>query len=357
MVSLSNIMIRHYTDSQYTICFNRETGFFLRTGDMGQEPFWNVHGPELLDVSITNYCEQECEFCYRASNRSGAFMDLKEYCRLIEQAEEIGVLQIALGGGNPNQHPEFIKILEETRKHFIIPSYTTNGQGMTEDIYFATKKYCGALAVSWYAPYDTARIVVEKCYQFGIKANIHFLLSNKTVGEAIRLLKEEENLLQKVNAIIFLNYKPVHGNIQWILEENEDLHEFLAMAVKTKVCKVGFDSCMISYLTLFMQELQFETVEFCEAARFSAFISEDSLLYPCSFMKDTAVEGIDLKRVSLQEGWQTGKLFTKIRSDLQRPSVQKYPIGECLHCEKYEFCHGGCQIFDINRCRNKGDKA
>lgn len=83
-------------------------------------------------------------------------------------------MQIALGGGNPNQHPNFIQILEQTRKHSIIPSYTTNGQGMTEEIYRATKEFCGALAVSWYAPYLDAKKVISECKKYDIKVNVHF---------------------------------------------------------------------------------------------------------------------------------------------------------------------------------------
>ena len=59
-------------------------------------------------------------------------------------------------------HPEFIQILEITRKHHMIPSYTTNGQGMTDEIYNATKCYCGAMAVSWYEPYSEATQMIKK---------------------------------------------------------------------------------------------------------------------------------------------------------------------------------------------------
>ena len=131
----------------------------------GEEPFWNRRGPELLDISITNYCERNCDFCYRETSSNGTFMPLEQYTKIIAQAETAGVLQVALGGGNPNQHPDFVSILEVTRKHHIIPSYTTNGQGMTDEIYNATKCYCGAMAVSWYEPYSEATQVIKNCQE------------------------------------------------------------------------------------------------------------------------------------------------------------------------------------------------
>lgn len=348
---MGDVLFRRYQESGYIIFFDRKSGVFIRRGYSGDDPFCNLKGPELLDISITNYCKRGCDFCYRASNPLGQHMKLVEYCRLLEQAQQARVLQIALGGGNPNQHPNFIQILEQTRKHSIIPSYTTNGQGMTEEIYRATKEFCGALAVSWYAPYLDAKKVISECKKYDIKVNIHFLLSKQTIKEAIRLLHEETELLQQINAIIFLNYKPIHSTDDWCLTDDDNLQEFLDAVNQIKDCKIGFDSCMISYLTIVEPKLISETVEFCEAARFSAFIAEDSFMYPCSFMHDTEWYGIDLTKMTLQEAWQTGELFLKMRNALQTPGKQEYPINDCGECNQYPFCHGGCQIFDINKCR------
>ena len=81
-------------------------------------------------------------------------MSLENYKKIIQQARNLGVMQVALGGGNPNQHPDFIQIIKMTRELGIIPSYTTNGKGLTEKILKASQKFCGAVAVSLYEPYD-----------------------------------------------------------------------------------------------------------------------------------------------------------------------------------------------------------
>ena len=344
------LLMRQFKESQYTILFNKTSGAFLRIGQTANSPFYNIETPELLDISITNYCERGCDFCYRSSNKNGKHMNLAEYARLVEEAGKIGVLQIALGGGNPNQHPDFVNILEVTRKHSIIPSYTTNGQGMNEEIYIATKKYCGALAVSWYPPYKDAIEVINKCYEFGIKINIHFMLSQSTIEDAIRLLQNKE-LLKRINAVIFLNYKPIHSSLDLCLKNDDCLADFFNQIKETKYCKIGFDSCMISFLTSIIESLKLDTVDFCEAARFSAFISEESIMYPCSFMCDTSLQGIDLKKISIQEAWKNGEIFKLTRKYLKSPGMQEYLISKCKHCKEYNFCHGGCQFFDINMCR------
>lgn len=348
---MSELLFRRFDESQYTILFDRQYGYFLRIGQTESSPFFNVETPELLDISITNYCERGCNFCYRSSSKSGKHMDITEYYKLVKEAHQLGVLQIALGGGNPNQHPNFIEILEVTRKYSIIPSYTTNGQGMTEEIYQATKEYCGALAVSWYPPYTDAIKVINKCNELSIKINIHFMLNQNTIQEAILLLKNK-TLLEKINAIIFLNYKPIHSSANLCLRNDDSLLEFLSQIKEATICKIGFDSCMISYLTPLVESLKPETLDFCEAARFSAFISEESVMYPCSFMCDTPIEGIDLKKTSIKDAWRKGEIFQKTRKLLKIPSIQAFPITQCNNCRNYEFCHGGCQFFDINMCRN-----
>lgn len=42
--------------------------------------------------------------------------------KIICEAEKLGILQITLGGGDPNQHPHFVDILKLIKEHNIIPS-------------------------------------------------------------------------------------------------------------------------------------------------------------------------------------------------------------------------------------------
>ncbi len=348
---MGSCLIRNCKESEYILGFDRDEGTFIRFGKTGKEPFCNVAGPELLDIAITNYCERECDFCYRASNRHGSFMKLKDYDLLMGQAEKAGVLQVALGGGNPNQHPQFVQILQKTRDHNIVPSYTTNGQGMTDEIYAATKQFCGAMAVSWYEPYIDAQEVIKRAVSSGIKINIHFMLNKLSLPQAMEIIEKHNDLLKSVNAVVFLNYKPVHSSDELCLTDGKEIKDFFESVKNIKNCKIGFDSCMISFLPLMGDGLLKETVDFCEAARFSAYISENLLLYPCSFMNDISMNGIDLRKHSLQAGWRFGEEFIRMRERLAQPGVQRHSIPACQTCENYVMCHGGCPIFNINKCR------
>lgn len=325
----------------YKAIFDEKTGYTIRTGENGGNPFWKATGPELLDVSITNYCEKGCDFCYRKSDKNGKHMNLELYERILESAKSAGVFQIALGGGNPNQHPQFIDILRMTREYGIVPSYTTNGQGMTAEIYRATKKYGGALAVSWYYPYDNAKKVIENSFIFDIPINIHFVIDADNMNQVRELLKEE--CLDFVNAIIFLNYKPVGNMKRNVLKKDREISGLIKELLQFERCQIGFDSCMISHLVEKEGEINFCSIDYCEAGRFSAFISETGEMYPCSFMCGAEMKGISILDNDIADIWRKSQRFIDIRNDISKPKSFK-----CMKCEMYNQCHGGCPVFDIN---------
>lgn len=344
---MGRLVFKRFETEQYTLFFNQESGFFARIEDLGvQEPAYSLHGPELLDVSITSYCQRGCSFCYRDSSISGFSMSLADYEYILCQAKECDVLQIALGGGNPNQHPNFCDILKMTKNDYdIVPSYTTNGDGLTDDIIFASKEYCGAVAISYYEPYDLFYKNLQKLLKNNIKTNIHFLLSAKTIKSAIDFLSTAGDNFKQLNAIIFLLYKPVgRGNQNEILQDSSFLDEFFIQIKKSRL-KIGFDSCSIPGV---INHLQYNSkfIEPCDAGHFSAFISEELLFYPCSFMEKYS-EGINLRIFSMREAWRESKLFNSMRC--------KSRAGACKECKGFQDCKGGCYVFpEINLCeKNK----
>lgn len=339
-----DIIISEHPRSHYKTLFSRDTGFFARIEDNGYpEPFWSEDGPELLDVAITNYCEHGCDFCYRQSSRIGMHMTMDDVCNIVGQARNANVLQIALGGGNPNQHPQFIEILRLIREVGIVPSYTSNGDGLTDEILLATQKYCGAMALSLYPPYEIYDELTKRIHSYGIKLNLHVILKNDTIDLLSEWVQNPPIWFNNVNAIIILNYKPIVSPKSMMVTDRDKLKAFYKVVSDCKSVKVGFDSCCVPGIVTWM-DVNPTLIESCESARFSAFISEDMKMYPCSFMANTEMYG-DLRTTSLLNIWQKSPAFKNHRNKILK--------NKCGDCNLYQICNGGCVFMpEINQCRN-----
>lgn len=335
------LKINRFKDLGYTSVFNSHTGFFARIPDKGnREPFWSPHGPELIDISITNWCDKGCAFCYKSSTKHGTHMRFSDYKMIIDQAAKMGTFQVALGGGNPNQHPDFIHILEYTKLKGIVPNYTTNGRGLSVEVLDATKKYCGAVAISAYPPYDETEQNLSKLISMGIKVNLHFILDAHSIDTAISWLTEPPEFLSGINAIIFLNYKPSGRKIfeGRMLRNSGRLDEFFKLATSAKrKLKVGFDACCVSGVFARTNAIPL-MVDACDAARFSMYVSEDLGVYPCSFQ--SGIEPGDI----LNEDTSLLDIWTK-SANMQ--SFRKYfSSNRCDGCNHRSTCMNGCPIFE-----------
>ncbi len=343
----ASIIIKHFVGDRYSALFNPNSGFFVRMEDQGApEPFWGSHGPELLDVSITNWCDKGCSFCYRKSDLQGSHIALDDYREVMRQAQEMHVFQVALGGGNPNQHPDFCEILRLTRRDYgIVPNYTTNGRGLTPEVLTATAKYVGAVAVSAYAPYSETLDAVRKLRQAGVQTNLHFILTSRTVDTAIEWLRNPPEVLKSAAAIVFLNYKPVgrSADESLLLNRSERLEEFFELATAAgHPFRVGFDTCTITGLAR-LGQAPTVTIEGCDAGRFSLFVSEKMEVFPCSFMVEAGYPGVSLREHTLYKIWQEHPSFAAIRN--------KHASGGCAKCTTPSICLSGCPLFpSMNLC-------
>ena len=341
--TLGDIVVGVHPAQHYKTVFSQRTGFFVRLEEDGyEEPFCAEDGPELLDLSITNYCERCCDFCYRGANPSGLHMSLEDVECVVKQAKEAGVLQIALGGGNPNQHPRFVEVLRIVRENGIVPSYTSNGEGLTDEILEATKKYCGAMALSLYPSYERYDQIVGRISKKGIRLNLHVILKNDTIDLMTNWFKESPAWFSYINALIVLNYKPIGGSRDLMVKDSERLKLFYESAAACKSVKIGFDSCCVPGIVTWMK-VNPTLIDSCEAARFSAFISENMKMYPCSFMVNTEQYG-DLRKDSLLNIWQKHQVFVKHRDAIRH--------NTCIRCIHQAICKGGCVFMsELNQCK------
>jgi len=343
----ASLIVKRFPEQRYSTVFNPRSGFFARLEDVGApEPFWAEHGPELLDIAITNRCDRGCRICYRDSKETGRIMAVNDYREVIRQAQAMHAFQVALGGGNPNQHPDFVEIVRLTREDYgIVPSYTTNGRRLTDEVLEATRRYCGAVAVSAHAPYEEAISAIERLTLRDITTHVHFILSSHSIDTAIAWLRDPPAFLARAQALVFLNFKPVgrQADERLLANRSPRLEEFLRLATTVRYpWRVGFDSCSVTGLARFTS-MDSVSLQGCDAGRFSLFVSEDLKVYPCSFMVEAGYEGAPLPGRTLREIWQRHPTFSGIRD--------RHKGRGCLDCQTPSLCLGGCPLFpQVNLC-------
>jgi radical SAM protein with 4Fe4S-binding SPASM domain len=148
-----------------------------------------------------------------------------------------------------------------------------------------------------------------------------------------------------VNAIVFLNYKPVgrFPSQSLLLRNSNNLQHFFELATKgAHPFKVGFDSCMFSGLVRY-SDIPPVSYEACDAGRFSMFISEHGQMYPCSFTVEAGFKGARFTGGNISDYWRYDSEMMGVRRKLEN--------SVCDACRASKQCYGGCPAFpSVNLC-------
>lgn len=341
--------------NKFVSMFNPDTGFYARSGvisedgkDTGVDPFM-ASFPELLDIGImqTCVCSHRCNVdCYqKAIERTGKNMSVEDFESILKQGQG-KLFQVALGGaGDVDTHENFEEILKLCRQYNIVPNFTTSGILMTKEKAEICKKYCGAVAVSEHFA-DYTNKALDLLLEAGVKTNIHYVLSNKSIDAAIDMLKNN-SFKKGVNAVVFLLYKPVGlGKEENMLRVDDPrVKEFFELVDKGGFHhKIGFDSCSCSGIVNFTHSVNLDSIDFCEGARYSAYIDANMNMMPCSFANQDSNWFVSLRDHTVQEAWNSD-IFEKFRYSLK---------NSCASCKNRANCAGGCPLVNqITLCNRK----
>lgn len=242
----------------------------------------------------------------------------------------------ALGGkGDVDTHENFEEILKMTREHNIVPNFTTSGIMITKEKAEICKKYCGAVAVSWHGA-DYTNNAINLLLEAGVNTSIHFVLSNKSIDLAIDMMKNNK-FPKGITAVIYLLYKPVGlGKTENMLTtDNSKVKEFFEIIDNnTFDFKIGFDSCSTSGLINFTKNINPESFDTCEGSRFSAYITPDMKMLPCSFDNQELRWAYDISNDTIQNAWDSEQ-FEDFRSHFHK---------SCSGCSSRRECMGSCPI-------------
>ena len=285
------------TARDYYQIFNKTTGFNVRMGKTFEDdPSWCPLGPEILDLEISiNGCPRvggaSCKFCYKNNtDKPATNMTIDQFKTIVGKFPR-NLSQIALGITGVQTNPDFKEMLRWLREDMgIVPNYTLSGADLNDDIFEATLKYCGRVAVSVYETdknlcYNTIKRFNERSPNF---CNMHLILSDYNLKFVNEVLDDiETGNVPGLRNIVFLRCKPVgRASILPCTLSFETLDTVIQRCEKIGI-GYGFDSCSCGMVQDYFRERgKPELVKYCEPCegfKLSFYISALGEGCLCSF--------------------------------------------------------------------------
>lgn len=276
--------------SGYWSLFNEKDGTKIRFSFHNMPIPNKAYAPELVDLKITDYCPYGCSFCYQGSTVKGQHAYLSYIKQIIDTLAEQKVFEIAIGGGEPTLHPNFIDILQYARSKGIVPNFTTMNHAWLEQDELRGKilEHCGAFAISVENHMQVKKIEEFKNkYHLYDKVNIHVVMGTFDQIEFEHIMEEGKYL-----NITLLGFKNTHRGSTYL---KIDYDWWLEVVLKHRKM-ISIDTALADQ---YQEQLLSEDIPHylftTKDGDFSCYIDAvEKTISPSSYCPDEQVQSLDL---------------------------------------------------------------
>lgn len=321
-----------------------------------------LNAPYFCYINLTNKCNLRCLHCLGSYTKElDDELNFNGWRRVIDELTENKVFYVNISGGEPTQHPDFVKIinyLSEKGMHFII---TTNGV-MSADSFKAVienKDYLIGLKISLDG-YD----VESHCFiRKDSAGRYNKVIFDKTM-ETINKVKEQnvpltiatvihEKNIQNFEKFVSLikEINPISWFISPIIPtgrgfHNTDIIKSYSFYEKSFWSKI-YEHCTAARINVRLVDLPFDmrsgrAVDYyeCGAALTFCEINADGKISPCTLCRicipEEELKFDKLTEKSLKEIWQ-GSSFKQFRSFMKQGCNGCKAFSRCTKCIAQSF--------------------
>ena len=326
--------------------------------------------PFMVVWNFTNMCNLRCKHCYQnASKPLSNELTLKEKLKLIDELDKVGVPSIALSGGEPTIHPDFLPVVKAASSKGMYVAVATNGWRFADMDFLKKVKDSGLRYVE--VSIDSANPRkhdefrgVEGSWKRAVKALENAVKLNMSAAMAVTLTRhnitEIDDILDLaedigVKRVVFFNFIPVGRgkeimdlDLDPILRENvlRKLYfesrrrglEVLSTAPQYGRVVLQCSGGKVAAPTHFVARSDpgvtalAEFIGGCGAGRIYCAIQPNGDVTPCVFLP--IVVG-NVRYKSFKHIWQKTPLLLKLRD-------KENLKGTCGRCPYKNVC-GGCR--------------
>lgn len=199
--------------------------------------------PELVDIKITDFCQAGCRFCYQGSTPAGKHASWERLNNIRVVLAELEVFEVALGGGEPTEYPDFSDLLVSFwDRHRIVANVSTRNLHWlaykSKAIFTYDRPGAIGFSVSTMAELDALAHIIDSHDIDPDRIKVHLALG--VVDDLRSMLKFcHDNYM----TILLLDYKHLHRGALHTPRDYSNWLEIVEELRKQNCCpKIGIDT-------------------------------------------------------------------------------------------------------------------
>ncbi|MGV3719738.1 MAG: radical SAM/SPASM domain-containing protein [Actinomycetota bacterium] len=308
-------------------------------------PPFELHPPESVHLQLNNTCNLRCPSCYVGlQSEDVGSLPLERLLELVDELAELGVFQLALGGGEPLMSPKLAPVARRARASGMIPNVTTNGWLLTPDLLDEVDGALGevrlslndAVSVNLGLLEERAALMRARGVRFGF--NVIVTRGNlPELGDWLRWACD-----QGAATVTLIRPKPAPGNEGWYARcalgpvENRELQRILLDLEPLFANTALAVDCALSFLFQGRPEqaLHDQGVAGCAMGERFAVIAWNGDVLPCSHLHGGEFRAGSVVTDTFRQVWERSNVFARVRRDLRQVE------GQCGDCGHNAFCKG-----------------
>ncbi len=303
--------------------------------------------PESVHLQLNNVCNLRCPSCYVSLQmRDDGSLPVERWMTLVDEIAEMGVFQLALGGGEPLMSPHFVAIVQHSRRRGLLPNVTTNGHLLTERLLTQIRGFIGEVRLSFNDGLPVnRRLLTEKAVllqAWGMRFGYNVIVTRRNIGQLEEILRELTAL--HPYSITLIRPKPALHNEQWYAANALSAQDSMLLAEQLRRVEPLFADMMLAvdcafsflFYNLPDAELVLRGAAGCAMGKRFVVVASNGDVYPCSHLRGGEYKMGNVREQRFRTIWETGYAFAGTHLELQRVE------GHCGRCTKRRFC-GGCR--------------